>query len=187
MQFEPTPIAGAWLIRLSPFVDDRGAFTRLFCAGEIAAIGHTAPVVQINHSLNKERGTIRGMHFQYPPHAEVKMIRCLRGRVFDVMVDLRSGSPSFLEWYSVELSPAAFNMIYIPQGCAHGFQTLEDDSELLYFHTAAYNKQAEGGVLHNDPTIGIDWPLPAENVSEKDKRYPLLDKNFSGVMEFPLQ
>jgi dTDP-4-dehydrorhamnose 3,5-epimerase len=126
LNFEPTPIAGAYLIRLSPFVDDRGAFTRLFCAGEIAAIGHIAPVVQVNHSHNKQPGTIRGMHFQYPPHAEVKMIRCLRGRVFDVMVDLRRGSPSFLKWHSVELSPAAFNMIYIPQGCAHGFQTLEE-------------------------------------------------------------
>lgn len=186
MQFEPTPIAGAYLIRLSPYVDDRGAFTRLFCAGEIAAIGHTAPVVQVNHSLNKETGTIRGMHFQYPPHAEVKMIRCLRGMVFDVMVDLRRGSPSFLKWYSVELSPAAYNMIYIPKGCAHGFQTLEENSELLYFHTTAYNKRSEGGVLHDDPTIGIEWPLPATNISEKDRHYPALNKDFTGIMEFSL-
>jgi dTDP-4-dehydrorhamnose 3,5-epimerase len=186
LQFEPIHIPGAYRISLSPFVDDRGAFSRLFCSEEIAAIGHTAPIVQVNHSLNKEKGTVRGMHFQYPPHAEVKIIRCLRGSVFDVMVDLRPGSPTFLKWYGIELTPEAFNMIYIPEGCAHGFQTLQPDTELLYFHTAAYNKRSEGGVLHNDPMIGIDWPLPAVHLSEKDKHYPLLTPDFNGVMPFSL-
>lgn len=185
MFFEATPIPGSFEVRLSPFTDERGVFSRLYDENELRAAGiQHPPVVQINHSVNKEKGTVRGMHFQYPPFAEVKIIRCLRGRVFDVVVDLRKHSPSFLRWHSVELSPGGYNMIYIPQGCAHGFQTLEENSELIYFHTAFYNKEAEGGVCYNDPYLSIRWPLPPKNVSEKDKSYPKLDDTFGGVMMF---
>ncbi|HMH23176.1 MAG TPA: dTDP-4-dehydrorhamnose 3,5-epimerase [Puia sp.] len=184
MQFEPTPIPGAFVIRLSPFIDERGAFSRLFCENELAEIGYKQRIVQINHSINKEKGTLRGLHFQRPPHAEIKIIRCLHGRVFDVMVDLRKGSPTFSQWYGVELSPEAYNMICIPMGCAHGFQTLEENSELLYFHTAFYNKEYDGGVRFDDPQFSIHWPLPPVNVSEKDKSYALLDDAFGGIMPF---
>jgi dTDP-4-dehydrorhamnose 3,5-epimerase len=185
MQFEPTPIPGAFTIILSPFIDDRGAFSRLYCENEFGISGHSRPIVQVNHSLTREKGTVRGIHFQYPPDAEIKIIRCLRGKVFDVFVDLRTDSPTFLKWHAVELSPGGYNMIYIPEGCAHGFQTLEEDSELLYLHTAFYTKGTEGGIRYDDPRISIDWPLSAMNVSEKDKSYPLLDDSFKGVMAFP--
>jgi dTDP-4-dehydrorhamnose 3,5-epimerase len=184
MQFEPTPIAGAHIIRLSPFADHRGAFSRIYCADELLNIDHRQPFVQVNHSLNREQGTVRGMHYQRPPKAEIKMIRCLRGKVFDVMVDLRRNSPSFLQWFGIMLSPEAYNMIYIPRGCAHGFQTMEPDSELLYFHTEFYDKEAEGGIRFDDPRIGIDWPLAVKNISEKDAGYPALGPDFAGIMEF---
>jgi dTDP-4-dehydrorhamnose 3,5-epimerase len=181
MQVEPLSIHGAYLIRLSPFKDDRGFFSRLFCARELEQALNAKQIVQINHSINIEKGTIRGMHFQYPPHAEIKIIRCLRGKVFDVMVDLRAGSPTFLKYEAVALSFDDYNMVFIPEGCAHGFQTLEENSELLYFHTAFYNKEAEGGLKYNDPAIGIEWPLPGKNISAKDGNYPLLDSSFSGI------
>jgi dTDP-4-dehydrorhamnose 3,5-epimerase len=185
MVFEPTPIPGSFEIRLSPFADERGVFSRLYGEDEFKAAGIAhSPIVQINHSLNKEKGTVRGMHFQYPPYAEVKIIRCLRGRVYDVVVDLRENSPAFLKWHPVELSPERYNIIYIPEGCAHGFQTLEENSELIYFHTAFYNKEKEGGVCYNDPHLAIQWPLPPINVFGKDKSYPLLDDTFGGVMKF---
>jgi dTDP-4-dehydrorhamnose 3,5-epimerase len=184
MRFEATPIEGAFVIHLSPFVDERGMFARLYCASELQSIQHNKPIVQVNHSLNKEKGTVRGLHFQYAPDAEIKIIRCVRGKVYDVLVDLRSNSSTFLHWYSVELSPQANNMVYIPEGCAHGFQTLEDDSELIYFHTAFYNRASEGGILYNDPKLSIRWPLPVRNVSEKDKSYPLLDNVVTSKMNF---
>ena len=184
MHFEPTPIKGAFTIHLSPFTDDRGAFARLYCEKDFGIIGHTRPIVQINHSLTREKGTVRGIHFQYPPDAEIKIIRCLRGMVFDVLVDLRTDSPTFLKWHAVELSPDSFNMVYIPEGCAHGFQTLEKDSELLYLHTAMYTKGSEGGIRYDDPKISIDWPLSAVNVSGRDKSYPLLNDSFTGIMAF---
>jgi dTDP-4-dehydrorhamnose 3,5-epimerase len=184
MDIELLPIPGALEIKLSPFIDERGAFSRLFCSNEFKQFGHSKSIVQVNHSLNKEKGTIRGMHFQRPPHAEIKIIRCLRGRVFDVVVDLRSQSPTFLKWHAVELSPEAYNLIYIPEGCAHGFQTLQENSELLYFHTAFYNKESEGGVRYDDQLLSIQWPLPAMNVSVKDKSYSLLDNTFNGIMKF---
>ncbi len=181
MEFEPTPIAGAYQIRLSPMADERGVFSRLFCAGELSAIGHSKSIVQINHSVNKVKGTVRGLHYQHPPDAEIKMIRCLQGKVYDVILDIRKGSSTFLKWHAVELSPESFNMVYIPEGCAHGFQTLEDSSSLLYFHTAFYNKQNESGVRHDDPAVGIQWPLRVVNVSEKDMKYPPIDLRFDGI------
>ena len=181
MEFLPTPIHGAFEIKLTPFSDERGVFSRVFCQDELTKIGHSQAIVQINQSQNRAKATIRGMHFQYPPHAEIKIIRCLNGKVFDVMVDLRKGSPSFLKWHAIELSPEAFNMVYIPAGCAHGFQALEDHSELLYLHTEFYNRASEGAIRFDDPLIGIRWPLPPAHISEKDKSYPLLDQSFLGI------
>jgi dTDP-4-dehydrorhamnose 3,5-epimerase len=181
MTFTETNIPGSYIIHLAAFHDDRGAFSRLFCVHELHVINHNKSIVQVNHSVNNVKGTLRGMHFQYPPHAEIKMIRCIRGAVYDVIVDLRKDSPTFLHWYSVDLSAEANNMIYIPEGCAHGFQTLENNSELLYFHTAAYHPSSEGAIRFNDPMINIDWPLPPINVSDKDQQYPLLDNQFAGI------
>jgi dTDP-4-dehydrorhamnose 3,5-epimerase len=184
MTFESTLIEGAFVIHLSPFKDERGEFARLFCSDEMEKILGKKSIVQINHSLNKEKGTVRGLHFQLAPFAEVKMIRCLRGKVYDVMVDLRKESSTFLRWFAVELSPEANNMVHIPEGCAHGFQTMQDNSELLYFHTAHYHKKSEGGIRYNDPTLAIRWPLAIKNVSEKDKQLPLLEDSFVNSMNF---
>jgi|SRR5579871_607640 len=181
MNFVPTPVKDAFEIILSPLQDERGVFSRIFCQDEMKKIGISKNIVQINHSLNKKKGTIRGMHFQYPPHAETKIIRCIKGKVYDVLVDLRKGSDTFLKWHSIELSPDKYNMIVIPEGCAHGFQTLEEDSELLYFHTEFYMPKSEGAIRFDDPLLNIHWPLPAVNISAKDKNYPLLHPSFEGI------
>jgi dTDP-4-dehydrorhamnose 3,5-epimerase len=121
------------------------------------------------------------MHFQYPPHAETKFISCNKGRVWDVAVDLRLGSPTFLQWHAEELSSQNRRMLIIPEGCAHGFQALDPDSELLYFHTNFYTPESEGGVLYDDPQLGITWPLPITNLSTRDQEYPLISKDFNGI------
>jgi dTDP-4-dehydrorhamnose 3,5-epimerase len=182
MEFIATPIRDAFEIRLSPFDDERGVFSRIFCQEELQQAGHQKNIVQINHSLNHSKGTIRGMHFQYPPFAETKIIRCLKGKIYDVMVDIRQHSDTFLKWHAVELSAVKYNMVYIPEGCAHGYQALEDDSELLYLHTEFYHRENEGALRFNDPIVGIQWPLPPVHVSDKDKNYPLLDESFSGII-----
>lgn len=181
MEFLETPIPGLFEIKLSPFKDERGVFTRLFDIEKLKEIGFDKSIVQINHSINNNKGTIRGMHFQYPPFAEIKIIRCLRGKVFDVIVDIRQQSPSFLKWHAVELSPEKFNMVYIPEGCAHGYQALEDNSELLYMHSEMYHSETEGALHFDDPLVGIQWPLPAVHISDKDKKYPLLNESFLGI------
>ena len=184
MEFETINIPGAYLIKLTPYIDERGAFTRLFCLHELKKIGFNQQITQVNHSFNKDKGTLRGMHFQYPPNAEVKIIRCLSGLVYDVMVDLRKNSPAYLQHYAVELSPVSYNAILIPKGCAHGFQTLQNDCQLLYLHTAFYNKASEGGVRYNDPMLNIKWPLPPQNITEKDTSYALLNNQFKGIMPY---
>src|SRR5436190_2976 len=167
MTFSESKIKGAFVIGTSPTKDDRGAFTRLYCERQLMAVDHNNRIVQVNHSMTRESGTIRGMHFQNPPDAEVKIIRCLKGSVYDVVIDLRTGSDTFLSWYGVELSFENGFMNYIPEGCAHGFQSLEDNTELLYLHTAFYNKENEGGVRFDDPKFSISWPLSATHVSKK--------------------
>ena len=182
MQFIPLSfIPGAYEILLNPFADERGFFSRVFCAQEFQEIGFQTAIVQINHSLNRIAGTVRGMHFQQTPFAEAKIIRCLRGKVFDVIVDLRAGSPGFLKWQSIELTPEKYNMILIPEGCAHGFQTLEDNTELLYLHTSFYKPESEAALRYDDPMIGIKWPLEPVQVSERDKNHPLLTRHFKGI------
>jgi len=181
MIFHETGLKGAYIIELEPFTDDRGLFARTFCKREFAEIGHSKEFVQFNHSHNHLRGTLRGMHFQLPPNAEIKLIRCIRGSVYDVIVDLREASPTFLKYIGVELSARNMQMIYVPEGFAHGFQTLEDQTELLYHHTAFYAPGQEGGISYKDPLLGIRWPLPPSSMSEKDQNYPFLAPTFSGL------
>lgn len=174
MIFQETTLSGAYIIDLEPFNDERGMFARTFCKREFAAIGHSKEFVQFNYSRNHHVGTLRGMHFQNPPFSEIKLIRCIRGSAFDVIVDLRNQSPTFLQYYGVELSEHNLRMMYVPEGFAHGFQTLEDNTELIYHHTAFYTPEQERGIRYDDPRINIAWPLIPRIVSEKDKNYPLL-------------
>lgn len=181
MKLHATPITGLWEVQTEPRGDERGQLTRLFCTELFADIRPDLRFVQTNLSYTAQRGTVRGMHFQRAPALEAKLIRCLRGRVFDVAVDLRSGSPTFGRWHAVELSQDNQRQLFIPEGCAHGFQTLCDDVELLYQHTAAYSPDCEGGVRHDDPILAIAWPLPVSVLSERDRLHPLIAPNFSGV------
>lgn len=176
-----TPIPGAFLVETQPQADSRGAFARLYCAQSLADIMGQRQIVQINHSRTVRRGTVRGMHFQHPPHAEMKLVRCIRGRVWDVLVDLRAGSPTFMQWHAQELDMQAAHMLVIPEGCAHGFQALEPDSELLYLHTAFYTPGAEGGLRHDDPALAIPWPLEAVEISSRDRTHAMLQDDFAGI------
>ncbi|MHA1284394.1 MAG: dTDP-4-dehydrorhamnose 3,5-epimerase [Promethearchaeota archaeon] len=181
MKFIKTELEGLYIVELEGFKDHRGSFYRLYCENEFKIINHQKKIVQINHSSTKVKGTVRGMHFQYPPKSEIKIIKCLSGRVFDVAVDLRKNSPTFLKWFGIILTPANNKMIYIPEGFAHGFQTLEDDTELLYLHTEFYDPSFEGGVRFDDPKLDIKWPLKPINISERDKNFKLIDNNFKGL------
>ena len=181
MNFKKTPIDNLFIIETEPFKDNRGLFERLYCENEIKAINHEKNIVQVNHSVTSAKGAIRGMHFQYPPRAEIKIVRCLKGSVFDVAVDIRNNSSTFLFWHAEVLSADNFKMFYIPEGFAHGFQTLEDNCELIYFHTNFYDRNHEGALRYDDPSINIRWPLPPGEISERDKNHPLLDETFKGI------
>lgn len=181
MKFIETPIIGLMVLTSEPFRDSRGLFERLFCKKELTAQGIFKDIVQVNHSLTVQKGAIRGMHFQLPPFSEVKMVRCLSGSVFDVAVDLRHGSPTFLRWHAEILTPDNFKMVYISEGFAHGFQVLEPNSELLYFHSESYNCKAEDGVRYNDPKINIQWPMPATEISERDQNFLYINDQFQGI------
>ena len=182
-RFSCTPLAipGVVAVQRQRIGDARGSLSRVFCAGELAAAGWTWPVAQINHTHTVRAGTVRGMHYQRPPHAEAKLVTCLRGRVWDVAVDLRAGSPTFLHWCAQELSAENLTALLIPLGCAHGFQALTDDAELLYLHSAAYAPQAEGGLRPTDPRLGIAWPLPISELSARDAGHALLGASFTGL------
>lgn len=179
MTFTPTSLPGSYLIALNPFNDNRGWFARFFCKDEFLQIGHDKEWVQLNHSMTFARASIRGMHFQMPPYREIKMVRCIAGAVFDVIVDLRNGSSTFLQWYGAELSERNQHMMYIPEGFAHGFQTLADNCQLIYHHSEMYVPQAESGIRYDDPAIKITWPLPVTTLSQKDAHYSYLDSNFN--------
>lgn len=182
MKIHSTRLPGVHVVETTPFADQRGSFARLFCANELAESIGQRHIVQINHSCTRVAGTVRGLHYQQAPHAEMKLVRCLRGRVWDVAVDLRAGSPTFMQWHAEELSPEIGRMLVIAEGCAHGFQVLENDSELLYLHTAFYTPSSEGGIRFDDPLIGIDWPLPVTELSERDRAYSLLEPDFRGLV-----
>ncbi|KJR96335.1 MAG: dTDP-4-dehydrorhamnose 3,5-epimerase [Desulfobulbaceae bacterium BRH_c16a] len=176
-----TPLYGLKLIERQRLIDTRGFLSRLFCAEEFAAFDWTKPIVQINQTSTTRQGTIRGMHFQCPPHSEMKLVSCLQGEVWDVVVDIRSTSPTFLHWHGVRLSAENCLALLIPEGFAHGFQALSNDIELLYCHSTAYVAGAEGGLNPQDPKLGIVWPLPVTEISARDMSHPLVQNGFKGV------
>ena len=180
-----TPLAGLKLVRRQRLGDSRGFLSRLFCADELAGAGWSGPIAQINHTFTARCGTVRGMHFQRPPHAEDKFVSCLRGEVFDVAVDLRRDSPTFLRWHGEVLSAANGRSLLIPQGFAHGFQALHDDCELVYLHSRAYEASAEGGVRPTDAALNITWPLPPSDLSDRDANFPLLEAGAAGARAAP--
>lgn len=181
MIFTETKLQGSYTIELEPFTDERGWFARYFCMDEFMRIGHTKEWLQMNHSATYKKGSIRGMHYQLPPFSEIKLVRCIAGVVFDVIIDLRKRSPTFLQWFGAELSASNKKMMYIPEGFAHGFQCLSDDCELLYHHTEYYKPNVEAGIKCDDPKINIEWKLPVTIISERDLSHFYLDENFKGI------
>ncbi len=175
------PLAGLRRVQRQRLVDERGVFARLFCAQELAAAGWHGPVAQINHSLTRGPGTVRGLHYQRPPHAEMKLVSCVRGEVWDVAVDLRAGSPTFLHWHAERLSAAEGTALLIPAGFAHGFQVLSEEAELVYCHSVPYAPAAEAGLQARDARLAIRWPLPLQGQSPRDAGLPGLTPDFEGV------
>jgi dTDP-4-dehydrorhamnose 3,5-epimerase len=167
-------LSGACLVQLEPRIDARGTFARAFCAREFAAQGLTASFMQANISTNLKAGTVRGLHFQNAPHREAKLVQCVKGSIYDVVVDIREESATYLRWTGVELSDSNGVMIYVPEGFAHGYQTLSDGANVLYLVSEFYTPEVEGGLRCNDPKLGIKWPLAVSDISEKDGRWPLL-------------
>jgi dTDP-4-dehydrorhamnose 3,5-epimerase len=179
--FVKTPLKDLYIIKANNIIDDRGFFYRVFCKNEFESIGHNNEIVQINYSRTIEKGTIRGIHFQYPPHVEKKIVSCINGTILDVAIDLRENSPTFLKWYALELSGDNQKKLLIPEGFGHGFQTLTNNCELIYLHTSFYESKSEGGINPQDPTININWPLKVTKISERDKNHPLINESFKGI------
>jgi dTDP-4-dehydrorhamnose 3,5-epimerase len=175
-------MAGLMLVERQTIVDNRGFLSRMFCSEELAATGWLKPVAHINHTYTAKRGTVRGMHFQSPPNAEMKLISCLRGKVWDVAVDLRASSDTFLQWHAEELSADNQRAMLIPEGFAHGFQALTDNVEMLYCHSAPYHAESERGLNPRDPFLTIAWPFDMTELSDKDARHPLLTHDFHGLV-----
>jgi dTDP-4-dehydrorhamnose 3,5-epimerase len=178
---EDTPISGVKVIHRKRLGDSRGFLERVFCAEELGAAGWIKPVAQINRTFTAERGAVRGMHFQRPPSAEMKLVTCIQGSVFDVAVDLRCGSPTFLRWFGQVLSGDGDASMLLPEGCAHGLQALTPDAGILYLHSAPYDAAAEGAVSALDPRIGIVWPLPIGEMSARDRAHAPLTDGFTGI------
>lgn len=172
MIFSETPVQGAYLIAPERREDSRGFFARVWCSDEFAARGLETGYVQANVGYSIRAGTVRGMHFQIAPHEEVKLVRCLTGALYDVVLDLRPDSPTYLRWYGVELTGDNLLALYIPAGCAHGYQTLQDGTTLMYHTSCAYAAHAARGVRYNDPVFGIEWPLPVSVISDADATWP---------------
>jgi dTDP-4-dehydrorhamnose 3,5-epimerase len=182
MIIHSTPITDLLVAESKAFKDERGAFARLFCEQELSSVIGGRKIVQINHSCTSAVGAVRGLHFQHAPYAEMKLVRCLKGKVWDVAVDLRPQSPSYKRWYAQELSAQNAHMMVIPEGFAHGFQVLEAGSELLYLHTAFYKPEAEGGLRYDDPELGIAWPMPVTDISQRDSSHALIEAHFTGIV-----
>ncbi|NNJ11075.1 dTDP-4-dehydrorhamnose 3,5-epimerase [Chloroflexales bacterium ZM16-3] len=176
MFFTPTELVGAFIIDLQRFEDNRGFFARTWSPDEFESRGLVTHIAQMNLSYNRTKGTLRGMHFQHAPYAETKQVRCVRGAILDVIIDLRPDSPSFKRWIGVELTAENRRALYVPEGFAHGFQTLADDVEVMYQVSHAYTPSAEGGVRHDDPAFNIEWPLPPTEMSPKDTSWPLFER-----------
>jgi dTDP-4-dehydrorhamnose 3,5-epimerase len=177
-----TPLSGLKVVRRIPMADKRGHLTRVFCAEDLAMAGWRSPVAQINHTLTFARGVVRGLHFQRPPHSEIKLVTCLRGAVWDVAVDVRANSPTFLRWHAEELSADNSRALLVPEGFAHGFQTLSDDVEMLYVHSVPHVPESEAGLNPQDAMLGIEWPLPISDQSTGDETRPMLTEGFQGVV-----
>lgn len=180
-EVEESSLSGVFHITPKPIGDSRGYFERLFCEEEFAALGWRGKIVNINHSYTEKKGTIRGFHFQYPPYTEAKIVVCLKGAVYDVVVDIRKDSSTFLEWHGQILSAEKRNMLLIPGGFAHGFQTLLEGTELLYLHTRHYSQECEGGLAYDDPAIGVSWAEAPADLSERDKTHPYITGEFKGI------
>ncbi|PZO54444.1 MAG: dTDP-4-dehydrorhamnose 3,5-epimerase [Alphaproteobacteria bacterium] len=172
MIFTKTDLAGAWLVEPEPARDTRGWFARTFCEREFGAHGLEKRFPQHSTSQNVQRGTLRGMHFQRPPHAEIKLVRCLKGAIWDVIIDLNPNSPTYRRWQGFELSAENMRQLYIPKGFAHGFQTLQDDCQVGYLISDFYAPNAAAGVRWDDPSFAIEWPMPVSEMSDKDKAWP---------------
>ena len=180
--FIPTPLSGLKLVQRKAIEDQRGFLSRFYCVEEFTEAGTKKPIAQINHTLTRKKGAVRGLHFQHPPHAETKMVSCMRGVIFDVAVDIRNNSPTFLQWHGEILSAANRKSLLIPEGYAHGFQALTEDCELIYLHTSPYHPEAEGALNAADPRLNIAWPLLIDDLSERDHSHPFVDQNFQGVV-----
>ena len=183
MELRETPLSGAFLIDLSRRGDSRGFFARLFCEKEFAAAGLEANYVQINDSLSSNAGTLRGLHYQLPPFQEVKVVRCIRGALWDCIVDLRPASPTFKRWFGVTLSADNRTMLYVPRGFAHGFITLSEDAEVVYLVSAPYAPEHERGLRWSDPELAIEWPRQPAEMSDKDAGWPLFDPAYHRIAE----
>ena len=181
MKFNPTPLDGAYIIDLDRLGDERGFFARVFCTEEFSKAGLIDSFVQINNSLTRDKGTLRGMHYQLPPAAEVKVVRCIQGALYDVILDLRPDSPTFGKWFGETLTADNRRMMYAPKGFAHGFITLEADTEAFYLAGAAYAPEQERGIRYNDPRFAIEWPIEPAVVSDKDNGWPDYDPQWHGV------
>lgn len=181
MNFIPTGFEKAFLIELTPHSDSRGMFARTFCSKEFETIGFQQPFQQMNQSWNEKKGTLRGMHFQHAPYTETKLVRCIKGSIWDVIVDLRRGSSTFLKSFGTELSAENKKMLLVPEGFAHGFLTLQDHSELIYHHTGFYTPGADAGIRCDDPLLDIQWPQHIAMISDKDKSYPSLALDYQGL------
>ncbi|MDQ6756641.1 MAG: dTDP-4-dehydrorhamnose 3,5-epimerase [Bacteroidota bacterium] len=181
MKFEETKLAGSYIIEPEPFSDERGWFARTFDKDEFKNIGFNKEWVQLNHSCTNKKGTVRGMHYQIQPFTEIKLVRCIAGAVFDVIIDLRKNSKTFLQWFGTELSAKNKKMLFIPEGFAHGFETLTDNCELIYHHSQMYKPGFESGIRYDEPMIKIQWPLAVTNISERDGNHSYLTKAFEGI------
>lgn len=180
--FIPTPLSGLVIVQRKAIEDERGFLSRFYCGNEFREAGIDRQIAQINHTLTRKKGAVRGLHFQYPPHAETKMVSCLKGEILDVAVDLRRDSPTFLHWHGEILSATNRKSLLIPEGFAHGFQTLTEDCELIYLHTAFYQPEAEGAINIADPRLGITWPLPVSELSARDCGHEFINENFQGIV-----
>jgi len=180
--FINTQLSGVKLVERSLIEDDRGFFSRFYCVQEFSDVGLDKPIVQINHTLTRKKGAVRGLHFQHPPYAETKLVSCVKGEVWDVAVDIRQGSPTFLKWHGEILSEQNHHSLLIPEGFAHGFQALTNDCELIYLHTESYRAEAEGGLNVEDPMLDIEWPCSIEELSDRDRGHEFLKENYQGLV-----
>ena len=181
-QFEHTPISELLVVIESPITDRRGYFSRTYCEREFAEAGLRSSISQINTSVTRLKGTVRGLHFQCPPHSETKLVSCRRGKIFDVALDIRRNSSTFLNWFGIELNDRESKSLLIPPGFAHGFQSLTDDAEVLYLVTSEYSNLAEDGLNPLDPSINLSWPLEISLISQKDSERPFIKENYCGII-----